>query len=76
MAIKIFKLIKLLISSKIIFKEPKKSKIVLYDNASLEDFENVLEKKEYFLLINRINQIKEIYIHVVVMITKYYIVKY
>ena len=62
MAIKIFKLIKLLISSKIIFKEPKKSKIVLYDNASLEDFENVLEKKEYFLLINRINQIKEIYI--------------
>lgn len=62
MVIKIFKLIKLLISSKIIFKEPKKSKIVLYDNASLEDFENVLEKTEYFLLINRINQIKEIYV--------------
>ena len=57
MAIKIFKLIKLLISSKIIFKEPKKSKIVLYDNASLEDFENVLEKNEivtnYNLLLNK-----------------------
>lgn len=62
MVIKIFKFIKLLITSKIIFKEPKNKKIVLYDSASIEDFENVFKKEEYFLLVNRVNLIKEIYV--------------
>ena len=59
---KIKKILKLLLSSKIIFDKPKKSKIVLFDDTSLNDFKYILKKKEYFLLIVRIAKIKEIYI--------------
>ncbi len=59
---KIKKLLKLLLSSKIIFTKPKKSKIVLFDNTSLNDFKYILKKKEYFLLVTRITKIKEIYV--------------
>ena len=58
---RIFKLIIVLKNSKIVFKEPGSKKIVLFDRENFYEFNNILKKKDYFLLENRFDQIKKVY---------------
>ena len=47
---------------KIIFKNPNKYEIVIFDNISLGDLENLITKYNFFVLPNRITEIHKIYL--------------
>ena len=46
------------------FNLPKKKELVIFDNTSFHDLENILKKRDYFVLKVRINQIDEIFLNV------------
>jgi surface carbohydrate biosynthesis protein len=47
---------------KIIFKDPKKYQLVIFDNSSIEELEAVLKNRKYFILESRIDKISKVYI--------------
>lgn len=49
---------------KIRFNLPKKKELVVFDNTSFHDLENILKKRDYFVLKVRINQIDKIFLNV------------
>ena len=59
---------------KIIFKNPNKYEIVIFDNISLGDLENLIKKYNFFVLSNRITEIHKIYLTFEVI--KYFIKNY
>ena len=59
---KLKKLSTILINAKIIFQNPIKKKIIIFDLRSSNELSQILEKKNIFFLANRIEEIKEIYV--------------
>ena len=59
---RIFLIIKLIFQSKIFFKEPKTSKLVIFDDESIIDIKNVIKKFDHFVMANRIHHINKIYL--------------
>ena len=59
---------------KIIFKNPNKYEIVIFDNISLGDLENLITKYNFFVLPNRITEIHKVYL--TFEIIKYFIKNY
>ena len=59
---------------KIILKNPNEHEIVIFDDISLNELENLLEKYNFFVLANRITQIRKIYL--TFKIIKYFIKNY
>jgi len=60
---KFFKILKKVLSSKLIFKSPKNYNLVIFDSTSLHDLKKYLLKDiNYFVLRNRYEDIKAIYI--------------
>jgi len=58
-----FKLIRFLIKVNIEFKNPKKQKLLIYDDESIKDLEDtILKNYKYFVLQTRVVNIKKIYI--------------
>ena len=57
-----FLIIKLIFRVKIIFKEPKNYKLVIFDEESIIDIKNVIKNFDYFVIQNRIDHINKIYI--------------
>ena len=49
---------------KIRFNLPKEKELVVFDNTSFHDLENILKKRDYFVLKVRINQIDEIFFNI------------
>ena len=49
---------------KIRFNLPKKKELVIFDNTSFHDLENILKKRDYFVLKVRINEIDEIFFNI------------
>lgn len=56
------KIAKVLNNSKIVFSNPKKTNLIVFDDYSLRDLENVLKNRDYFTMISRAYRIKELYI--------------
>lgn len=56
------KFIKLLSTSKLVFSNPKRKKLIIFDDTSIHDFDNVLKNREYFVLKTRYENITEIFI--------------
>jgi len=59
---KFFLIIKVLLRSKIVFKEPKKNKLVVFDKESSDQLKPIIKDKVYFLMRNRSHQINKIYL--------------
>ena len=59
---RIYLIIKLIFQIKIIFKEPKKYPLVIFDKDSMVDLSEVVKKFDYFVMANRIHHIENIYI--------------
>ena len=59
---KFFLIIKVLLRSKIVFKEPKKNKLVVFDKESSDELKPIIKDKVYFLMRNRSHQINKIYL--------------
>ena len=57
-----FLIIRLIFRTKIILKEPKNYKLVIFDDESLSDIKTVISKINYFIMQNRIVRINKIYI--------------
>ncbi|MDA9077521.1 hypothetical protein N9K39_04230 [Candidatus Pelagibacter sp.] len=55
-------LIKFFFKTKIVFKEPQEKNIVLFDKEGSSEFINVLKNKKFFLMANRPQHIKKIYL--------------
>ena len=53
---------KIFIRSKIIFKKPKQRNIIIFDQEGSGELKNILKNKEFFLLANRPQHIKKIYL--------------
>lgn len=53
---------KIFIRSKIIFKKPKQRNIIVFDQEGSGELKNILKNKEFFLLANRPQHIKKIYL--------------
>jgi len=61
---RIYLIIKLIFRVKIIFKEPKKYPLVVFDKDSMVDIKNVVKEFDYFVMENRIHHIENIYISI------------
>ncbi len=59
---KFFLIIKVLLRSKIVFKEPKKNKLVVFDKEASDELKPIIKDKVYFLMRNRSHQINKIYL--------------
>jgi len=59
---RIFLIIKLIFRSKIFFREPKTSKLVIFDDESTIDINNLIKKFDHFMMPNRIHHINKIYL--------------
>lgn len=57
-----FTICRLLLKSKIKLKDPRKYKIVVYDDVEIDDLKLVLKNYDYFTLKTRVQNIDEIYI--------------
>ena len=55
--------LKTLLNSKIVFQSPKKNKLLIFDDTSLDELEHVLKGISYFVLVTRIDNIKKIYLN-------------
>ena len=55
--------LKTLINAKYIFQDPKKNKLLIFDDTSLDDLEHVLKGMSYFVLETRIERIRKIYLN-------------
>ena len=51
---RLLSILRLILRAKLIFKNPDNSKIVVFDDTSIKDFNNILLKRKYFLLKCRI----------------------
>ena len=58
---RLLSILRLILRAKLIFKNPDNSKIVVFDDTSIKDFNNILLKRKYFLLKCRIENIDHIY---------------
>ena len=56
-----FLILKVFSKSKFIFKNPSKSELVIFDGESLFDLKNIIKNYNFFVLENRVKNIKEIY---------------
>ena len=54
-------ILKLFLKAKFIFKNPPKHKLVVFDDVSVNDFENFIYQYNFFILQNRIENINKIY---------------
>lgn len=54
-------IVQTIFTKKIIFENPNRYEIVIFDNISLGDLENLISKYNFFVLPNRIAEIREIY---------------
>ena len=70
----LLKFIRLLLRSSISFSDPPENPIVLFDDESFDDFQNVLEKRKFFILQVRHHKINKIYINfkIIKKMIKYY----
>ena len=59
---RIFLIFKLISRVKIIFKEPKNYKLVIFDDESIGDLKNVIQKFNYFIMQNRIENLNKVYV--------------
>ena len=62
MLTKVFKVFKVFLKSKFIFKNPDNKKLIIFDDVIFNELRLILEKKKYFLLKNRYENINNIYI--------------
>jgi|TARA_B110000259_G_scaffold550_2_gene783 surface carbohydrate biosynthesis protein len=58
---RLLSILRLILRAKLIFKNPDNSKIVVFDDTTIKDFNNILLKRKYFLLKCRIENIVHIY---------------
>lgn len=70
---KFLKLLNLLLKNKIIFDNPPKEKILVFDNTSVFDLKNVLKNRKYFVLNTRETEVNEVYISFIIF---FYFIKY
>ena len=70
---KLIKLLNLIRKVKFFFSDPKKNNLLIFDNTSIKDFENVLKNKKYFVLKTRYEQMTEIFISLKII---FYMIKY
>jgi surface carbohydrate biosynthesis protein len=47
---------------------PKQKNLVIFDNTSFEDLENILKARDYFILKVRVNEIEEIFLNLQIII--------
>ena len=59
---KLFSAYKIFIKSKIIFKKPKHKNIILFEQEGSGELKNILKNKEFFLLADRLQHLKKIYL--------------
>ena len=55
-------IINLFYKNKFIFRNPEKHELVIFDDISLSDIENLLFKYNFFVLQTRIEKIKKVYL--------------
>lgn len=55
--------LKTLLNSKIVFQSPKKNKLLIFDDTSLDELEHVLKGMSYFVLETRIERVKKIFLN-------------
>ena len=67
-------ILRVLIKSKIVFKNPKNCDLVFFDSEQLNEFEELLSQYNFFVLHARLEQIKKIYFSYSVI--KYFIKNY
>ena len=60
----LFKLIKLLLRSRIYYSNPPKSPIVIFDDESFDDFKNVLKNRKFFILQSRDYKVNKIFFNI------------
>mgnify|MGYP006165655769 FL=1 len=58
---RLLSILRLILRAKLIFKNPDNSKIIVFDDTTIKDFNNILLKYKYFLLKCRIENIVHIY---------------
>ena len=58
---RLLSILRLILRAKLIFKNPDNSKIIVFDDTTIKDFNNILLKSKYFLLKCRIENIVHIY---------------
>ncbi len=58
----LIKLLNLIKNAKFFFSNPKKNNLLIFDDTSIEDFENVLKDRKYYVLKTRLDQMTEIFI--------------
>ena len=58
---KLIKLLNLIKKAKFFFSNPKKNNLLIFDDTSIQDFENVLKDRKYFVLKTRHEQMTEIF---------------
>ena len=67
-------ILKVLIKSKIVLKNPRNCDLVFFDSEQLNEFEELLSHYNFFILHTRLEQIKKIYFSYSVI--KYFIKNY
>ena len=56
------KILKVFFASKFIFKTPKNCDLIVFDDVAINELKLILKNRNYFLLKNRYENIKKIYI--------------
>lgn len=59
---RIFLIFRLIFRIKIIFKEPKNYKLVIFDDESIDELKNVIQEFNYFIMQNRISHLNKVYV--------------